>query len=71
MVSFLARDYMGFLEDLEEDTDYRKNVNIYLGKSSRLSVIINIRAQLLGSANPRILHGKGQISALVALSLHD
>ena len=24
-------NYTGFLEDLEEDPDYRKNVNIYVG----------------------------------------
>ena len=27
-------NYTGFLEDLEEDQDYRKNVNIYVGKYS-------------------------------------
>ncbi|XP_071804642.1 60S ribosomal export protein NMD3-like [Asterias amurensis] len=32
------RDYMGFLEDLEEDTDYRKNVNIYLDRDKDIAV---------------------------------
>nr|XP_054754715.1 60S ribosomal export protein NMD3-like [Lytechinus pictus] len=32
------RDYMGFLEDLEEDDDYRKNVNIYLDRSKNIAV---------------------------------
>ena len=27
-------DYMEFLEDLEEDEEFRKNVNIYFGKSN-------------------------------------
>ncbi len=32
------RDYMGFLEDLEEDMDYRKNVNIYLDRNKEIAV---------------------------------
>lgn len=32
------RDYIGFLEDLEEDPEYRKNVNIYIDRSKVVPV---------------------------------
>ncbi|XP_038052083.1 60S ribosomal export protein NMD3-like [Patiria miniata] len=32
------RDYIGFLEDLEEDVDYRKNINIYKDRSKEVTV---------------------------------